>query len=543
MATEMGGGMRMRAVHVVLLFGVLTGATHAGGPLAARVDAITRSEGYHVGHWGILVVDATTGETVYARNPDQMFCPASVTKLFTTAAALAELGGAYRFHTPVVRRGTLEDGTLRGDLILVAQGDLSLGGRTGPDGTLLYVDDDHTYSGGNLRGGVVGADPLAGLDHLAREVAAAGVKRVAGDVIVDDRLFEHATSTGSGPSRVTPILINDNLVDVVATPAEAVGEPASVRLIPASSYSSADIQVETVGAGETPALAVHDVGPRRFQVRGKVPLGHAPIAKIYEVDDPASFARTLFIEALWKRGVRVDASSIADNPGASLPPRKDVAELPKVAEYASPPLMEYLKVILKVSHNLHASTLPLLIAAHRGERTLEQGLRREGMLLKGLGVDLSAVSFGGGAGGSRSDLVSPRATVTLLRALAKRPEFSAYEAALPVLGRDGTLARAVGKDSPARGHVRAKTGTYWVENGLNDTAILTSKALAGYMETAAGRPLVLAIFVNEVPLDATGPKVSEATVKAGQLLGRLCEVFYDLDATEDAKSKPEASGR
>ncbi len=533
--------MRMRGIHAVLLTGLFTGLADASEPLPARVDAVTRAEGYRVGHWGILVVDAKTGETVYERNPDEMFCPASVTKLFSTASALAEFGGDYRFHTPVVRQGKVEeDGTLRGDLILVAQGDLAMGGRTGSDGTLLYVDDDHTYSGGNLRGGVVRADPLAALVHLAREVAASGIKRVSGDVIVDDRLFEHATSTGSGPSRLTPILINDNLVDVVATPAETVGEPATIRLIPVSAYMSADIQVETVGADESPSLTVHDVGPRRFQVRGKIPLKHAPIAKVYEVDDPASFARTLFIEALRKRGVRVDASSIADNPASSLPPRKEVAELPKVAEYTSPPLMEYLKVILKVSHNLHASTLPLLLAAHRGERTLAQGLRREGTLLKGLGLDLSAVSFGGGAGGSRSDLVSPRATVTLLQALAKRPDFPAYEAALPVLGRDGTLARAVGKESPARGHVRAKTGTYWVDDGLNNTVILTSKALAGYMETSTGRALVIAFFVNDVPLNASGSKVSEATVKAGQLLGRLCEVFYDLDGSEDGKARPKA---
>jgi serine-type D-Ala-D-Ala carboxypeptidase/endopeptidase (penicillin-binding protein 4) len=533
--------MGSRGAHIVLLTSLVMSAVRGSEPLATRVDAVTRSDGYGVGHWGILVVDAKTGETIFERNPDEMFCPASVTKLFSTAAALTELGGDYRFHTPVVRHGKLEeDGTLRGDLILVAQGDLALGGRTGSDGTLLYVDDDHTYSGGNLRGGVVRADPLAGLVHLAREVAAAGIKRVSGDVIVDDRLFEHAASTGSGPSKLTPILINDNLVDVVATPAEVAGEPASVRLIPASSYMTVDIQVETVGADESPSLVVHDVGPRRFQVRGKIPMGHAPIAKVYEVDDPASFARTLFIEALRKRGVHVHASSIADNPASSLPTRKEVAELPKVAEYASPPLMEYLKVILKVSHNLHASTLPLLLAAHQGERTLEQGLRREGVLLKGLGVNLSAVSFGGGAGGSRSDLVSPRATVTLLRALAKRPDFLAYESALPILGRDGTLARAVGKDSPARGHVRAKTGTYWVDNSLTGNVTLTSKALAGYMETSTGRALVITFFVNEVPLDASGSKVSEATVKAGQLLGRLCEVFYDMDASEDAKSKPKA---
>ena len=95
--------------------------------------------------------------------------PASVTKLFSTAAALVELGPDHRFETPVVRRGEIDaQGTLHGDLILIAQGDPSMGGRTGPDGALLFKDDDHTYAGGNPRSDIVPADPLAGLDHLAR---------------------------------------------------------------------------------------------------------------------------------------------------------------------------------------------------------------------------------------------------------------------------------------------------------------------------------------------------------------------------------------
>ena len=188
-------------------------------------------------------------------------------------------------------------------------------------------------------------------------------------------------------------------------------------------------------------------------------------------------------------------------------------------------------MILKVSHNLHASTLPLLLAARHGERTLEAGLRRQGELLKSLGIEPRTASFGGGAGGSRSDLVTPRATVALLKAMAARSDFSAYEDALPILGRDGTLAHAVPDDSPARGHGHAKTGTYWVDNELTGKAVLTSKALAGYLETAAGRPLILAIFVNNVMLDAPRPNrtISDETREAGKLLGKLCEVFYASD--------------
>jgi D-alanyl-D-alanine carboxypeptidase/D-alanyl-D-alanine-endopeptidase (penicillin-binding protein 4) len=507
------------------------------------VEEVLKVPGSQGGHWGLLVVDAKTGKAVYERNADQLFCPASVTKLFSTSAALAELGADYRFQTPVVRRGRVDgDGVLHGDLILVGRGDLCLGGRTGPDGSLLFVDDDHTYSSGNNRSGIVNADPLAGLDHLAREVRASGIKAVTGDVLVDDRLFEAAGSTGSGPSRLSPVLLNDNVVDVVITPSSRAGEPAGVRLVPATSYVTADVQVETTEEGGTARVEVRPAGPRRFTVRGKVPVGHAPVVRICEADDPASFARTAFIEVLRRRGVRVGASPLADNPSDKLPPRSVVAELPRVAQYDSPPLREYLKVILKVSHNLHASTLPLLLAAHRGERTLAQGLAREGAVLKGLGVDPNAISFGGGAGGARADLVTPRATVALLRSLAARPDFPAIEAALPVLGRDGTLARAVPADSPARGHARAKTGTYWVENGLTDKAVLTSKALAGYLETASGQPLVFAFFVNNVPLDVSGPKVSDATTAAGRLLGRLCEVFYAYDPAAEPAPKAAAAG-
>jgi D-alanyl-D-alanine carboxypeptidase/D-alanyl-D-alanine-endopeptidase (penicillin-binding protein 4) len=541
------GGRSARWALVLGAFGwvmsssVATRTAASAEPIGARVDAVLKTPGYESGQWGVLVVDAKTGRPLYEHNADRMFCPASVTKLFSTAAALCEFGADHRFRTPVVRRGEVDrEGTLRGDLVFVAQGDLCLGGRTG-NGGLLFVDDDHTYAAGNPRSGIVSADPVAGLDQLARGVADAGIKAVSGDVLVDDRLFEPTESTGSGPSRVSPVLVNDNVVDVVVTPAAKAGMPAFVVLVPETAYVTADVQVETTGSEKPAAVTVSPAGRRRFRVRGHVPVGARPVVKIAEVDDPASFARTLFIEVLRKRGVRVEAASIADNPADRLPARDEVARLPKVAEYVSPPFRENVKVILKVSHNLHASTLPLLLAAHHGETTLAAGLKREGQWLRELGVDPGAVSFGGGAGGSRSDLVTPRATVALLRAMAARPDFEAYEAALPVLGRDGTLARSVAADSPARGHARAKTGTYWAENGLNGKAVLTSKALAGFLDTASGRRLAFAAFVNNVPMDASGDAVSEATAAAGRLLGKLCETLYTLDPSDAPEPRAESA--
>jgi D-alanyl-D-alanine carboxypeptidase/D-alanyl-D-alanine-endopeptidase (penicillin-binding protein 4) len=300
--------------------------------------------------------------------------------------------------------------------------------------------------------------------------------------------------------------------------------------------------VDTVVEGEKPAITVHAVGYRAFTVRGRVPLGHKPVVRIYEVDDPASYARALFIETLRKRGVKVESSPLAQNPTDRLPTRTDVSALPQVASYVSPPFSEYAKVILKVSHNLYASTQPLLVAAHHGETNLNEGLRRQGKILRELGVDTSTIAFGGGAGGAREDLVTPRTTVVLLRALAKRPDYPVFEAALPILGKDGTLAKAVGPDSPARGHARAKTGTYWVDNALNGQSVITSKALAGTIDTADGRKLTVAFFLNNIPAEGTGVAVSEATAAAGRVLGRLCEVFYE-SSTEAAPAPVGGSPR
>ena len=356
--------------------------------LDSQVAAILQTPGYKNGHWGLFVVDARSGLTVFEQNSHELFAPASVTKLFSVAAALVELGADYRFETPVVRRGEVDaKGRLHGDLVLIAQGDLAMGGRAGADGSLLFKDDDHTYAGGNPRGDIVTADPLAGLDHLAREVRAAGIKAVTGDVIIDDRLFDTAQSTGSGPRRVSPMMINDNVVDVLVQPGKAVGEPASVSFLPATQFLTMDAQVET-GAADQPAdLRLQGIDSRRFTVRGKIPAGHHRLVLIHELDDPASFARALFIEALRRRNVQVEASFLDTNTTAGLGGRLEVARLPKVAQYTSPPFREFIKVILKVSHNLHASTLPLLLAARHGERTLEAGLRRQGAALKNLGVE------------------------------------------------------------------------------------------------------------------------------------------------------------
>jgi len=486
-----------------------------------------QTSGFENGQWGVLVVDPATRQVIFEQNADRMFAPASVTKLYSTAAALEKLGADYRFRTPVKRRGEVDaTGQLKGDLILVASGDMALGGRTAPNGTLLFEDNDHTYGGDNAA--LVATHPLHGLEELAREVARSGIKSISGDVLIDDRLFPPSPSSGSGPRNVSAITINDNLVDIVITPAKKAGEKATFRLVPETATMSVDFQVTTVEKDKPVSVYIHTTGPRSVVLRGSIPVGRSDLIRNFEVADPASWARSLFIETLRRQGISVPATPLAFQDAAALPPRPDVAKLPTIAEYVSPPLGEYVKIILKVSHNLHASTLPLLLALTDDKTGLTDGLRAQGQILSKLGVKPEAVSFGGGAGGARPDLVTPRATVDLLIAMMPRPSFQAWYAAMPILGRDGTLAKSVEANSPARGHVRAKTGTYYVENELTGRTILTSKALAGFVETAHDRKLAYCIFVNNVPTRPADGKEKPAVnaIEAGKLLGKMSEAIY-----------------
>lgn len=504
----------------LLLLTLRCAALHAEDKLAKRVEEHISQPHFKTAHWGYLFVDLKTGEVVLERDANKLFVPASTTKLFSTAVALDALGGDYRFHTPIHRRGSLSDGVLDGDLILVASGDLTLGGRITEKGEIAFQDTDHIYANWSLEAKLTPQDPLAGIHELAKHVASAGIRRVNGDVLIDDRLFQHTEGSGSGPQVVTPIMVNDNVLDFTFEPTEP-GQPAKTTWRPHTKLFKVDFDVQTVKENAPLETTIRGASDGHIRVTGKIPANRAHLVRVHEVPDAAAFARAVLIESLRKHGVEVAAELSQKHPTKSLPERDAYHDLPKVAELVSPPFAENAKLVLKVSHNLHASALPVFAAVKHGKRTLAEGMKIERDFLAKSGVDVDTISFGGGAGGARADYVTPAATVQLLRHMAGRPDFFIYERALPILGVDGTLAKAVPSDSPVKGHVQAKTGTLTWENLLFDRGLCTSKAIAGYLTTAKGQRLAFAAFVNGVHM-----KDSITTTRLGSDLGKLCEIVH-----------------
>src|SRR6266542_6731681 len=94
------------------------------GSLKKQIEAILAQPDLARGFLGVQIVSLRTGKPIFSLNADKMFTPASNTKLFTTAAALALIGPEYKFRTTLETSGSLDKyGRLSGDLLLVGRGE------------------------------------------------------------------------------------------------------------------------------------------------------------------------------------------------------------------------------------------------------------------------------------------------------------------------------------------------------------------------------------------------------------------------------------
>lgn len=494
--------------------------------LEARIDKIISRPEFARSHFGVEFFDLETGRPVYSLNEQKLFVPASTTKLLTEGTLLAKLGPDYRFHTRIYRTGSIDKhGTLKGDLILVASGDPNLSNRIQTDGTLAFVDEDHSYNGPALPG-----DPLAVFQELAAQVSAKGIRKIQGHVFVDTSLLPDAEREGGTNVVLSSIVLNDNIVDVVATPGAHAGEPAKLETSPKTSYIHFVNHIATGPRGSKPSIEDADPVPQRdgsFEVAfsGSIPEGSAPHTAAYPLASPTQFANAALRDCLQAKGIVL-------KPPKTSSPLTDFSAYPRyytpanqVAEHVSPPLSEEIRITLKVSQNLHASLGPYflgLLVAQDHKDPLRAGFRIEHAFLSEAKLDLGGTSQGDGAGGDWADLFSPDFMCRYLAYWKTRPDFDVLFKGLPILGKDGTLAK-IQTGSPAAGHVFAKTGTLLAEDKLNGRFLLNGKGLAGYIRTKSGRMLAFAAYINGAPL----PDAEAAQTLAGEALGEIAAAAYD----------------
>ena len=455
----------------------------------ARVEAALREAQAQKALWGLLVADRDTGETLYELNSEKFFTPASNAKIFTSALALAELGPAYQFHTTLESAGSIgEDGRLSGDLIFVGRGDPDISNRIFP------------YAGKIERDGPVEKS----LAELADSAVAKGLKEVDGDIVGDDSYFPYdpypaGWSVGdlffTFGAPVSAIAFNDNSVRIAVQPEASIGDAASILVEPAAAQGGVTFEIKTGPADGKPDFAVvRQPGTNFILLRGMIPVGHPSMDLDLAITEPAETAARTLKQLLEARGVRViggvhvrhapppDPSDAGDLPPAAIIPMANQFVL---AQHDSPPLLESIRVMNKISQNLHAELLLRTVAREKtGIGSTDGGIKIEQDFLKAAGVADGDVVLSDGSGLSRDDLVTPRAVVALLRYVAHQPWGEDYLSTLPIAGVDGTLESRM-KSTPASGLIQAKTG------GLEHV-----HALSGYATTLRGEHLVFSIFGN-----------------------------------------------
>ena len=465
-------------------------SSSAGIPDAA-IEVMNQPE-YANGQWAVYAEDLETGEVLIDHESDLFLQPGSFVKTYSSGAAWLQFGPDSTLITPVKQTGEVVDGVLQGDLVLVGQGDLTMGGRTKADGSVDFTNLDHNDANPLPGATLTTEDPLTGLDDLAAQVKAAGIDAVGGDVVIDDRLF--AGKLNNEP--ISPIVINQNIIDVLVTPG-AVGESATVELIPAVAPWTIDVDVETVAAG-TDATLGNPVSETdgSISISGTIAADADPQLKVVVFKDPATFARTAFIEALQRAGVVVTADPVAVNSTAGLAEFAAVEALPSVAELESLPLAEEVTYVMKVSYNRGAQTLICRLAVTAGSNKCDDGIPVAGEIWRAAGLDTSDTVIIDGSGLDGNYITAINA-VNVQRIMAEGPDAQRWRDTMPILGVDGSLA-TVQTDSESAGKVFAKTGTLLGGDFFNGEVRfrLATKTLGGVMETEGGRTVLFTIMVN-----------------------------------------------
>lgn len=509
------------------------GAQNSSTAVPSDIRAVFNKPQYKNAVWGLRVLDGD--KVLLDLNPQRKFYIGSVRKVFSVGQLLNDAGPDRTFDTPVYRTGTVDrNGVLHGNLILVASGDLTMGGRTNPDGSIAVSNWDHNEADSLGNAILTKPDPLAGYARLARAVRSAGINRVAGNVVIDDRLFKPFFFRDQ--FYVRPIFVNDDVVDVSIDPRGAPGSLARMTTRPLSSALRVDNRLRIAAANTKSSVKIDPqlpgcIGKRgcTSTIAGTLPNGYKPpltgtpmLVQTVRIVQPSNYARTVFIEQLGKAGVTVAAPAVQDNPVTLLPKQGAYRKADKVAELTGMRYGQDAKLVLKISYNIGADTSLVLLGVRHHANSMPGALAFEREdLQQHWGIAPGQYHFVDGSGGGETSATNGAVT-KMLGELAMSPASQAFVSALPILGVDGSLAFVKNFEADrslagAAGNVRAKTGTY-VDATPAGTPLLKAQALGGYITTKRGHHLTFQLVVNNVPIngvpDITNVFQDEGTITA-----------------------------
>ena len=471
-------------------------AAEAISDLRARLSDYIAQPRFSAAAWGIKIISLDTGKILFERNAGKLMKPASNAKLYTGALALDRLGPNHRIRTSLLATAQPDTaGTLKGDLIVYGRGDPSFAAR---------------FNNGSYQ---------KSLEPLVEAVAEAGIKQIEGSLIGDASYF-HGPPFGSGwawddlqsyyGAEVAALTVEDNVLDLIVRPGPNMGDPCQITVNPGTTFVKFINQTKTAAKGASRSIAIYrPIGDNTVYLSGSLPLDSSNHTDAVTVHEPAGLFVSLLKDALERRGI-----TVTGKPRGETHPL-DLSKLVELGSVRSRPLSEILSKMLKPSQNLYAQLLLLQVGtmsktekdqigktgsssgsppgalsdssppALNIQRTSEElGLLEMNKFLQQVGIKRGEVLLEEGSGLSRGCLLTPNATVELLKFMSRHKYAEVYRESLPIAGVDGTLRNRM-KETKAARNLRAKTGR-----------LRYVDTLSGYATTAGGESVVFSIMLN-----------------------------------------------
>lgn len=412
------------------------------------------------GHVAYAVADAKTGARLEANTPTAQVAPASVTKAVTALYALDRLGAGHRFQTRLMATGSVSNGVVSGDLVLVGGGDPT-----------LDTND---------------------LANMARQLKAAGIREVRGAFKVYEGALpfvktidtDQPDHVGYSPA-VSGIALNFNRVHFEWRRASG---KYSVTMDARSDRYRPDVTMARMRIAER-SIPVYSYADQKGVDTWSVArsaLGGGG-SRWLPVRKPGDYAADVFRTMAGAQGIR-------------LKPAQNLKRAPQGAvlvTHQSEVLREVLRDMLRFSNNLIAEMVGMAATARGGRNP--SGLRASASAMNAwakskLGVSGMKLQDHSGLGAGNR-MTADAMVDTLVKVYASntlRPLLK------PVAMRDAK--GKVLKNHPIA--VNAKTGTLNFVSGLG-----------GYMEAKDGSVLAFAIFSGD---EAVRKRIKKANREAPQ---------------------------
>jgi len=415
--------------------------------LKVSIEKILSSSGANV-NVGIEVVSLKTGEVLYEKNSKNLFVPASLAKIFTTAAALDRLGPGYQFETKAAKDA-------KGNLYLIGSGDPSLQEKS--------------------------------LEELAYQVSLLKDKEFE-DLIIDQTIFD---SIVNGPgwmwdegeyywnSPIDALLIDHSCIDLWIIPASAPKTAPKVMFRTGGEYISVENMAVTIEEkGELEVRRTPFMRENNVEILGTLALNAAPQHFRVPVQAPHMYAGNLFKKKLKNFGIICKGSVHIG---------KAPAESEVLAVHSSQPLAVLIRPALKDSDNLTSNCLFKKVGQSLDgtQGTWQNGSKAvRAFLEEKAKIKIDDLVLLDGSGESRYNLAAPHHFVQCLRFISQQFSYgSELSSALSMSGCDGRFMK--NRLTDVRGKIRAKCG-----------AMTGICGIAGYAETKDGETLAFAIMVN-----------------------------------------------